>query len=84
MESLTDTDAKAARVQIDLLRRAGPAGRFALARSLTATAIRLAREGIRRARPDLDEQGVLVEFAAIHYGRDLAERLSRRLSEPAG
>jgi hypothetical protein len=82
MEMPNDTSPEAARVQIELLRQAGPAGRFAILRSLTATAVRLAREGIRRARPDLDERGVLIEFVALHYGAELAVKLARRLEEP--
>ena len=68
------------RKQIELLRAAGTAGRFARARSLTESTISLARKAIGRQSPGLDDQGVLLRFAEIHYGVELAARVRRYLA----
>ena len=75
-----DTSPEAHAAQVDLLRRATPARRFALMRSLTAHTISLARRAIQRARPELSEQEVLLEFVALHYGRELADAVRRHLA----
>src|SRR5262249_41086967 len=61
--------------QIALFRQASPQRRFALARSLSATTIELSRAAIRRRHPDWTERQVLLEFARVHYGSELADRL---------
>lgn len=71
----------AERVQIDLLRAAGPARRVSLARSLSASMISLARLAIRKRHPEYDDRQVLLAFAELHYGRDLAERIRRHLQD---
>ncbi len=48
------------RVQLELLRRADASRRFQLARSLSASAISLARGAMRRGRPDLSEREILL------------------------
>lgn len=67
------------RVQIKLLRNAGPARRVALCRSLSASVIALARESIRRRHPHLPEDEVALAFIETHYGKDLAAGVRRRL-----
>jgi len=67
------------KVQVELLRAAGPAGRFARARSLSASVIGLSRRAIRRRHPDWSERDVVLEFVALHYGRDLADRVREHL-----
>lgn len=62
-------------VQLELLRRAGPARRFALARSLSASVIELSRHAIRERNPELSEQEVGLRFVALHYGEDLAAKV---------
>jgi hypothetical protein len=62
-------------VQVSLLRKAGTAGRFARARSLTSSVIALARLAIRRRHPEWCERDVLLEFVSLHYGRELGERV---------
>ena len=74
-----DTDAEAERVQIDLLRRAGPARRARLALSLSATVIGLARRAIRRSVPGASEEEVGLLFVDRHYGHDLASEVRRDL-----
>ncbi len=66
-------------VQIELLRRAGAARRFELARSLSASAISLARAAIREREPGLSEREVLLRFVETHYGAELAHAVRRHL-----
>lgn len=68
-------------MQVRLLRAAGTTGRFARARSLTATTIALARRAIRRRHPDWSERDVLLEFVRVHYGADLASRVRAKLEQ---
>ena len=74
-----DTHPDAERVQIDLLRRATVARRFAVARSLSQTTMQLAWRALRRSRPSADEDELKVAFLALHYGHDLAERFRQYL-----
>ena len=73
--SLSDTDSRAARVQVELLRNATVARRVYLARSLTRTAILLSRRAIGRANPDLVERDVSLLFVELHYGKHLAQEM---------
>jgi hypothetical protein len=66
-------------IQVGLLRDAGTTGRFARARSLSRNVIALSRRAIRRRHPDWSEREVQIEFLAVHYGRDLAERVRDHL-----
>ena len=66
-------------VQVELMRRAGPQKRSALALRLSDETIALARRAIARNRPELDEEQRGIEFVRIHYGADLADRLERWL-----
>jgi len=66
------------------LREAGTAGRFARARSLSASVIALSRRAIRRRHPEWSEREVLLEFVALHYGRDLAARIREQLERRGG
>ncbi len=74
-----DTHPDAEAVQIELLRRASPARRFELARSLSRTTMWLAWRAIRRAHPDVSDEEVSVRFVALHYGEELAQGLARCL-----
>jgi len=74
-----DTDVQAERVQIDLLRKATVARRSAIAFSLSDTMIALAHRAIRRQNPHLGDREILVRFTAVHYGRELAEKLDADL-----
>ena len=62
-------------MQVELMRRAGPQVRAAMALRLSDETIALARRAIARRRPDLDETGQKLEFVRIQYGADLAARL---------
>lgn len=81
LPAISDTSAEAERVQFEILRKAGPQRRFQLCRELTAAMVGLSRRALARARPELGEREVLVEWVAVHYGRELAEgfrKLGRR------
>lgn len=73
-------DRSARSVQLDLFRKASVARRFALARSLSTTTMALSRLAIRRRHPDWSERDVLLEFARVHYGPDLADRVRAYLA----
>lgn len=75
-----DTDPKAAAIQLDMLRRAGPARRLSLALSLSRTVIELSRAGLRRRWPEAGEEEIALRFVALQYGSDIALGLASRLS----
>ncbi len=77
-----DTSPQAEKVQVDLLRRAGPGRRFALALSLSRTTIDLARMALKRHMPGATEEEVLLAFVRLHYGADLADKVAKKLEGP--
>jgi hypothetical protein len=76
----SDTPPHVEAVHLDLLRRAGAARRITLAMSLSRSAIRSSRRAVARRHPELDEQGVLLRWAELHYGEDLANRVRNYLA----
>jgi len=46
---------------------------------MTTTMTALSRRALRRARPDLDDVGLSIEWVAIHYGPELAAGMRRAL-----
>ena len=80
-DSLSDTAAEAAAVHEDLLRRALPERRLALALSLSASVIDMARAHVRRTLgPGASEREVGLAFVARYYGQDLADDVRRYLA----
>lgn len=78
---LSDTDLDAERAQLDLLRRAPLARRASLVWSLSRFAIRLARRGLDRMRPEgSGGEDARVRFIALHYGQSLAASAGPALS----
>ena len=75
----SDTDPRAERVQIELIRAASASRRFSMVRSLSQTVMTLSRRAIQRANPSWTEREVDLAFVAYHYGEDLAERLGEYL-----
>lgn len=71
----SDTNPKAEKVQIELIRKASVAERISLVRSLTQTTVQLARRAIKRANPNLSDREIDILFVEIHYGTQLADRL---------
>lgn len=78
-EDLSDTDAEAERVQLDLLRRAGPARRLELALSLSRTIMSISRAGLARRLAEASPEERGLRFVALHYGADLADALRAEL-----
>lgn len=76
----TDTHPEAERVQIDLLRKASPARRLSVVRSLSRTIIELSRRAIRRRMPEASETELALAFVELHYGGELARRLELYLA----
>jgi hypothetical protein len=74
-----DTDPRAEAVQMDLLRRAGPARRLRMALEWSSLVIGMARRAYLRADPKLSETEVGLRFVELNYGRELAERVRRHL-----
>jgi hypothetical protein len=70
-------------VQVKLLRGAGTAGPAARALALSRTVIAPSRRAIPHRHPDWPERDVLLEFAAVHYGGDLARRVRPHLERRA-
>ena len=70
-----DTSAEAERVQIELIRRAPVSRRLALALSLSATVIDLARRALARAQPHASQDDLDLRFVELHYGAELAAAL---------
>lgn len=70
-----DTHPDAERVQLDLLRAASPARKFALSQAMTATALTLQRRALRAAHPLLDEREIGLMVVAINYGPELADKV---------
>ena len=76
---LDDTSPEAAAVQLELMRQAGPGGRFRACLGLSRSMIAVSRAALRRSRPELGETELLIEWVSIHYGSVLADGLRRRL-----
>jgi hypothetical protein len=75
-----DTHPAAEKVQIELLREATPAKRFAIARSLTERVISLSRRAIRDSHPGISEREANLVFVGLNYGEDMANRLRAYLA----
>jgi hypothetical protein len=75
-----DTHPDAEKAQLELLRQATVSERLTLACSLSQTVIDLAKRAIRRRYPHEGEHEILLRFVSVHYGAELASRLSIDLS----
>jgi hypothetical protein len=75
-----DTSPEAERVQIELMRQAGPTRRFALARSLSQFTMELTRRSIRRRHPHASEEEIGLIFISLYYGPELAEQVRAYLA----
>ena len=76
----SDTSPEAEWVQIELLRKAGIAGRFKLFSSLNKSAIQWSRAGMRKAHPEASEDELAVLFVALCYSEKLADGLRADLA----
>jgi hypothetical protein len=70
-----DTDPRAEKVLIELIRKSSVAERISRVRSLSQTVMFLSRRAIQRANPCMTEREVNLAFVELHYGKALAEQL---------
>ena len=63
-----DTTAKAAAIQLQLLREIGPSGRAQIAVDLSEAVRETTLAGIRRRHPEYSEREVASEFLRLVYG----------------
>lgn len=75
MESMNDTHPDAERVQLELLRNAGPRRRAIIASQLSNQSKWRSRQAIARAHPTLSERARALLFIELSYGRELADRV---------
>lgn len=66
--AVTDTTARAAALQLELYKAAGPAGRVRIAVELSDAVRDTALAGIRRRQPDLSQRELSERFVALVYG----------------
>ena len=76
-----DTHPEVEQMQIQLLSQAGPARRFALARSLSQSTIEMSRRAIEKRHPHLPPRDISLRYVALCYGEDLARRLKFYLEQ---
>lgn len=80
----SDTHPDIERVQIEMLRKLGEAGRVKLARSLSRSALRLSWRALEEANPGASEEELKVLFVALNYGPDIAEGFRTYLKNRRG
>ena len=80
---MNDTDPEAARVQLELMRKASPARRLQLALSLSEAVVALSRAGIARRAPGASADELDLQFVALHYGASLSAELRAYLTDRA-
>ena len=78
---LSDTSPEAEKIQIEILRKMSVAERLGRVRDWTRMVVHLAREGLARANPGLDDRELDLLWVDHQYGRDLAVRLREYLKE---
>ena len=75
-----DTSPEAERVQIELIRKASDAKRFAIMQAWSKFLIEANRRQIREQHPDASEEEIRLIFVARHYGQELADGLRAYLA----
>ncbi|MGZ3626419.1 MAG: hypothetical protein ACXVDN_01960 [Ktedonobacteraceae bacterium] len=70
-----DTSPVMERVQIELIRKASPAKRFAMMQAWSELLIEANEQRIHKDHPDASEDEISLIFVAQHYGQELADRL---------
>jgi hypothetical protein len=70
-----DTDARAAAVQIRLLREAGPTKRLGLALALSDSVVRRSRAALAERMPGASKREVALRWVELWYGAELASRV---------
>lgn len=71
----SDTNSKAQQVQVEVLRRLGPARRFAMAMQMSSDVRRISVEAERRRHPEYSAAEAVQAVARRTWGTDLAKRV---------
>jgi hypothetical protein len=70
-----DTSPEVERIQIELIRKASPAKRFAIMQAWSQLLIEANKQCIHKVHPDASEEDISLIFVARHYGQALADGL---------
>ena len=70
-----DTSPEMERVQIELIRKASPARRFAIMEAWSQLLMEANKQHIRKDYPGASEEEISLIFVARHYGQALADGL---------
>jgi hypothetical protein len=70
-----DTSPDAGKVQIELLRKAGPAVRFKIMASLSHSVLMMSRRAIVRQNPAQNAFELSMDFVSLHYGAELEKKV---------
>ena len=70
-----DTSPEMERIQIELIRKASPAKRFAIMQAWSELLIEANKQRIHKDHPDASEDEISLIFVTQHYGQELADRL---------
>jgi hypothetical protein len=76
-----DTHIKTEQVIISLLRGKSIAHKFSIIRSLSQSTIQLSKRAIARANRGINDDQVDLIFIEIHYGKEIARRFEKYVSE---
>jgi hypothetical protein len=75
-----DTSPEMERIQIELIRKASPAKRFAIMQAWSELLIEANKQHIHKNHPDASEDEISLIFVAQHYGQELADRLRAHMA----
>jgi hypothetical protein len=70
-----DTSIETEKVQVELLRNSSIAKRLALARMLTNSTRKMAKNAIKKCNPGKSQRELDLIFVEVVYGKELAEQL---------
>lgn len=75
-----DTNPRAARVRLELLRRWSPAQRIAAGLRYSRSLIAMSRAMLRERHPEATREALSIEWVSTQYGTELAARLAADLA----
>ncbi len=70
-----DTPFKIEEIQINLIRQSNIPKRIAMVQALTETTVRLSKNAISRANPQLSGQEINLLFCSFTYGENFADKV---------
>jgi len=80
-DEMIESHPQTEKIQLELLRRLGGPGRFALMQSFSRTLINMNRGAYLRLHPGATPEDAKIAFVANHYGQELARRFAARLRQ---